>query len=229
MIGISMEWKHCPDRVEIADYGPVKQPGPGSTIIGSMEKSGLWFRASSNRRVPVRHPIYKENEASIEVSDLENPVSIRFINARTHDDFAAFHEMFGWLVNPEREEVVAQESFDARNSLIQTIHAVTSGDAPVAIQEGNRALASHRSFAPHPILKKIGKAKNPIMALQPQTLFGLMVLEASLMSVHGVRSKACGYCNKVFLTGPMTNRRSTAQYCCDKCRKYAGRERGAWK
>jgi hypothetical protein len=91
----------------------------------------------------------------------------------------------------------------------------------------NAALKGHRGFALVPTLDLAGKGGAPRMALQSQSLFAFMLMEAAMIAAHGVRLTSCKQCDGAFVTGPLTWRRSHARYCSDRCRVAAMRSRNA--
>ena len=88
-------------------------------------------------------------------------------------------------------------------------------------------IVASRLFATVPQLDLAGEGGRPRMTLQAQTLSAFIMHEAALIVIHGASLKACENCGKLFLTGPATGRRSTAQYCSDRCRVAAMRARQA--
>ncbi|PDT24805.1 hypothetical protein [Rhizobium hidalgonense] len=65
--------------------------------------------------------------------------------------------------------------------------------------------------------------------LQADTLFAFMVMEITAAHEAEAVATSCERCRKVFLTGPLTGRRSHAKYCSDRCRVAAMRTRNAAK
>jgi hypothetical protein len=56
-----------------------------------------------------------------------------------------------------------------------------------------------------------------------------MALEIATAVEAGATMTACRHCDRRFLFGPHTGRRSHAKYCSDRCRVAAARRRNAPK
>ena len=69
--------------------------------------------------------------------------------------------------------------------------------------------------------------QTPRLMLEPDNFFDYLVLEVAAAAENDARLAACHHCGKFFLTGPHTGRRSSAQFCEDKCRVAAMRKRRA--
>ncbi|AWM23719.1 hypothetical protein AOX55_0000439 [Sinorhizobium fredii CCBAU 25509] len=65
--------------------------------------------------------------------------------------------------------------------------------------------------------------------LKADTLYDFMVMEVAAIHEAGAAAASCEHCGKIFLTGPLTGRRSHAKYCSDRCRVAAMRARNAAK
>jgi hypothetical protein len=65
------------------------------------------------------------------------------------------------------------------------------------------------------------------LVFQPKSLSDYMVAEIAMVAHYGAKVAACQHCGTEFLTGSMTKRRASAQYCADKCRVAAMRARNA--
>ncbi len=94
MYSLSLEWKHCSDGIELFDYGPEKEEtirvlgprGRRHVTAARTGPAGKTFRCRSSRRFPVR----------FDIDTLENPVIIRFANARDDDNRIQFFARFGF-------------------------------------------------------------------------------------------------------------------------------------
>ena len=67
------------------------------------------------------------------------------------------------------------------------------------------------------------------MLLECPHLTQFMTMEIAMIAMHGAKLGTCEHCGAVFLTGPLTGRRSHAKYCSDRCRVAAMRARNAAK
>lgn len=65
--------------------------------------------------------------------------------------------------------------------------------------------------------------------LEADTLFDFLIMEIAAIHAAGAVATSCEHCRKIFLTGPLTGRRSHAKYCSDRCRVAAMRARNASK
>src|SRR3569833_1145357 len=74
--------------------------------------------------------------------------------------------------------------------------------------------------------QRAGKG-SPRMVLKARSLMDTMLMECMAVAEHGARFAKCENCGDVFLTGPLTWRRSHARFCSDKCRVAAMRARNA--
>jgi hypothetical protein len=223
MHGLSLEWKHCPDGVELVDLGAPKKRKekrrmfvPPGLAFSSLEfrevevedhstPSGPTFRPRTLRRYPIRHSI----------NNLENPIALQFVNAQDDEARAGFLAAFGFLykqdqdLHPHDEVLGYQQHF--RKLLVSA-----GSDEPdeAAINKYLRAdlvpvLTGRRlSFALH-------------------SLVGVMLREIVMAVEKDARFTTCLHCHKAFLTGPTTGRRSHASYCSDRCRVAAMRARNA--
>jgi hypothetical protein len=76
-----------------------------------------------------------------------------------------------------------------------------------------------------PVLTVARKGAPSRLLLNCGTLASLMLMEVALIATNGVRTTHCQYCHTMFVTGPLTWRRSHAKFCSDRCRVYAMRHR----
>lgn len=213
MIPVRLEWNRPTDGVEIAldedlmeDYGDPQ-----------------YFRPRSERTIPV----------TLELLDLENPVVLHFINCRKDEERLKFCERFGFLFKHDRLESDEHpwlfrysESlayFKLIQKWIEPDHIFTGSHEKIASWENSiETLMGHAHMRP---TFAIGDKARPKMTLLADSLLGFMVMEVGLVFEVGAEIASCEHCNKLFLTGPMTGRRSTAKYCSDRCRVAALRAR----
>ncbi|RWL47201.1 MAG: hypothetical protein EOR60_09560 [Mesorhizobium sp.] len=69
----------------------------------------------------------------------------------------------------------------------------------------------------------LGPNQTKRMVLRPRSLFDLMCAEVALAADVDAALTSCENCSKLFYTGHLTGRRSTARYCSDRCRAAANR------
>lgn len=209
MYGLSLEWQKCPDGVDLIDLGPEV---PGETIVQT-KPWGWNFRPRSDRRVSVRY----------EISNLENPIALRFVNARSDEAAAEFLSRFGMLSIDETER--DRDSFHhQRMGMHDWLRHATSGEPGVAASAVN-SLLSGVTLSPSFDFSAPGGTGH--LSLRPRSLAAFMSMEVALAALHDARLAACDHCGKAFLTGPLTGRRSHAKYCSDRCRVAAMRKRNS--
>jgi endogenous inhibitor of DNA gyrase (YacG/DUF329 family) len=206
-----MEAKRCPDGVEVVDYGPTN----GGKSVFDAPRSGIWFRFRSEIRETYR----------IDISNLEDPLLLQFINLKTDDEIAEFFSRFGMILDQSEIERVA--ALGSQTYLTNLLTKAASGEPMTALRAVNDALSQHPEFGPVPQLKILSNTKKPNLTFEPQHLFGAMLLEAAAIAEHDVRETNCGNCGKVFITGSLTGRRAHAKFCSDRCRVAAMRKRQA--
>jgi hypothetical protein len=68
-----------------------------------------------------------------------------------------------------------------------------------------------------------GGALRMLLACYDLTTF--MSMEVAMAAMQGAKLGTCDHCGNVFLTGPLTGRRSHAKYCSARCRVAAMRAR----
>jgi hypothetical protein len=173
------------------------------------------FRHCSARRAAVRH----------EITNLENPLIVRFINARTDDDLAAF---FGRAGLPGGQD--AALGFDHGHALrmrddLAALLRIAGGSRSNKHHWVNQHLGGLARMAPRLDPQEAGDP--PRLMLQAEGYFDFMIMEAVMVAVHGATLTSCQHCRRAFLIGPLTFRRSHAKFCGDRCRVAALRARNA--
>jgi hypothetical protein len=226
-----LETERCPDGIER------RQPN---------QRKAATFHFRTARREPLK----------LELQDLENPVVVKFVNARDEgeryiwrrgkevvvkpprkeDRIANFLSRYGMLEAGHDRE--SQEFFDrCRQRFFHWLH--DAGDtAPGELKKINR---THTLDAIHDLVKEYGvldlkpmfdlggDGGTPRMLLQSPGLLAFMTMEVAMIALNDAQFKVCGHCDDVFVTGPLTQRRSHATYCSDRCRVAAMRERNREK
>lgn len=219
MYGLSLEWERCPDGVEAVDLSePV-----GGTIAYSPELLGIWARCRSDRRDVVRY----------DISNLEDPIVLHFVNARDDEARLRFLSRFGllgpWTERGRTTQLPLDMVSENQKVLEALLWKAGSGKPVEAMTSVNSLLASHKGFALVPVLDLAGGSNVPRLALHPQSLLGLMAMEVAMVAANDARTTTCQNCGKVFVTGPLTGRRAHALYCSDRCRVAAMRKRNSEK
>lgn len=202
--------------------------------IAGVDLTGPLFRYRSDRRVPVRY----------DLTDLEDPIILQFVNARDGATREMFLSRFGMpTAGRGRDHAPSSRIYaDAMHRLqvsMERLIIKAGGEDPMdAINALNDLLGGlstelqdRHSRLPRvyggvkPILDFSAGSGRPRLALRPESLFAFMVLEAAMVAANGARLAACEHCGKFFLTGHLTGRRSSAKYCSDRCRVAAMRKR----
>jgi hypothetical protein len=202
---IQLRWKRPTGGFEIAD-------GVSHLVVG-LKRHEYWvLRPIGDSTQDVTH----------ELSNLEDPIVVRFINARDRDGILSFVNRFGML--RDEPNAALDELFFTSDrlwaSLIRSTAVLQMSDTLV---HANTLL---RGVALHPLLQSAPDGATHLV-LEPNSLLGLMAMEIALAHQAGAAVTSCEQCEKVFLTGPLTGRRSHARYCSDRCRVAAMRKRNA--
>jgi hypothetical protein len=210
MNGLAIDIERCPDGVEMVD-------------------SGYSYR--TNRRETER----------IVLADLEDPIVMAFVNATDDEGRQLFFGRFGligltrfwhersgrqWLHGSapgiRRDDILKDQSWFRK--LLQNAGGEDAAAATTAV---NSALAKHREFNLQPTIQLTGPRGTPRLLLKSDSLLGFMLMETAMVVAIGVRLAECEQCGTLFLTGPLTGRRSHARFCSDRCRVAAMRARNA--
>lgn len=198
-LGLFLDWERCPDGVEFA-------------AEDADDPSFKVYRYRSNRRRAER----------LSIANLEDPIVIRFVNARDEPSRLKFFTRFGLL----REFGNAAESIDKIQGQMNRLLAGTgSGDPVTAANAAATALAAYRIKAAATV--DLDETGSPRLMWSASDLIEFMRMEAAMVAINGARLTACQHCHDKFLTGPLTGRRSHALYCSDRCRVAAMRQRHA--
>lgn len=157
---------------------------------------------------------------SVERVDLENPVVLQFINDNRAGKLERFVNRFGFPREWPFDHVAAQhEAVRLLGSLISLSVSASPQKRAGAVRMVLDALEVR------PVFDETGGR----FVLQASDLMGFMAMEVVHAHDAGVALTQCAHCQKYFLTGPKTNRRSTATYCSDRCRVAAMRARNLGK
>jgi hypothetical protein len=169
------------------------------------------FRYRTARRIPVR----------AEISNLENPVVVAFINANTNEALQSFFAR--WGIGDYTAKTIEQ-ILEIQNELKRLLVAMGGEDPYAAVHASGDAGSDPPILYVQLGLTETGAPKTLYKALG---LRDLMLLECMMVAENGARYAECEHCKSAFLTGPLTWRRSHAKYCSDRCRVAAMRARNA--
>ena len=208
MYGFSVQINRCPDGVELVTLPAIHGAG-----IASSRPELTVFSYRTDRR---------ESDV-LEFVDLENPVVIDFANATDDERRLGFFDRFGLTV-PE-PWVVYEQVLQNQMALLKWLQIAGGKDLAAAMAAVNNAFAGSRGLNLRPSMRLAGPRSSPHIHLRAPSLLIYMFLEMATAVALGARVAACEKCGRVFLTGPLTGRRSHAQYCSDRCRVAAMRAR----
>lgn len=228
---VKLAWKRCPDGVSLFDAGiSAEHPQDDAAV----ERVGEIFKARSTRREGV----------SFELTDLEKPIAVKFVNAKTDKQRLEFLQSFGFLgTKVERKnDWLPRETFeDAQGDILKLLEDATSGDPEKTVPAIHSALGGGAQDAttgeirpPHDGSSRIWLGVDydtPDQSLRlvhvTNTLLNYMVLECVEAGIRQTKLTTCAHCGQYFLTGHTTKRRADAVYCKDLCRVNAMRKRKA--
>lgn len=171
------------------------------------------LRARSGRTDPVTY----------ELAGLENPVVLHLMNCRTDEDCIAFVSRFGPVLQMSNSTLLSNirelaEGVRARAllSIDKRAHRETGTNF---INRMMRGISLRPSYV---YSEASGRGR---LVMQAASLSHFMAMEFIAIHEAGAVATTCEHCSKIFLTGPLTGRRSHAKYCSDRCRVAAMRAR----
>jgi hypothetical protein len=160
-------------------------------------------RPKTNRRIMMLSP------------GLVEPLVSQFAEAPDDAGLLAFMDKFGIVTASAGDNVGVQErAWDDILSWQQQFRRFLKG----AAEGGSLQAAARIEFS-------IGMehGKRPAVTLRPQSLVGLMWVEAATLLGEGTHLNSCHYCGQSFMVGPGSTRRSDSIYCSSPCRFKASR------
>lgn len=227
MWGCKLEWESCPDGVGLVDsrsfsdsekayLAYVVDYDPETDIDGPPE--GLYFWPNSMA------PGRKRNRFVIELNDLSDPVCIAFLNAKSEEKLCGFFSRYGLFHRDQRP--VHHWNADGYRAIIGEIIGQITAEPFGPLTEFNKyfhqeALMGSATIYPQLVVG----GEMPQLVFQAENLVAYMMMETAAIAEAGASMVNCEYCDHIFLTGQRTFRRSTARFCCDRCRTYAGRRK----
>jgi hypothetical protein len=211
MDGLTIDIQRCPDGVELVD--------------------GAFYRGRTDRSEPER----------ITLTNLEDPVVIAFVNATDDAQRQLFFGRFGllsptkwwhgrldkqfWLHGPTG--LIRDDILNDQSRFRELLQQAGGDDPTAAMTRINRALETFDDFKLRATFPLAGPQGTPRLVLKSESLIGFMLMETAMVATQGARLGECEQCGTLFLTGPMTGRRSHARFCSNKCRVAAMRARNA--
>lgn len=204
MIPVSLAWKRPVDGMEL------DQAARATTTLD----------VTSNEIFVPRTD--RTQDVAYEVTNLEDPIVMRFVNAHREDKMLEFLSRFGRL-SAETMYRIAVE-FEANLLLTHLLASTTQLPGETVkdrVEWVNNMLATTTL---KPSFDYSGPGQTARVVLHPQNLLGLMAMEVALAHEAGAAVGQCANCGKLYLTGPLTSRRSSALYCSDRCRVASNRK-----
>ncbi|RUW92045.1 hypothetical protein [Mesorhizobium sp. M7A.F.Ca.US.010.02.1.1] len=207
MVPIRLNWRRFPEG-EQAQFGDVVD------LLQALKENRLDLVT------------YELNDLAGSAASPDSPIVMHLMNARDDVALDAFQKRFGPLTDPLVEGGnnswltmnEARERFD--------LYLRIAPPRPNRIGLVNDLLAS---VSLRPQVYFPDGAQTPQIVLTAESLYDFMLMEIATIHQVGAVVTACSHCRKLYLTGPLTGRRSHAVYCSDRCRVAAMRARNAEK
>ncbi|RWI92870.1 hypothetical protein [Mesorhizobium sp.] len=195
MLPITLEWQVCPDGVR-ADF--------------DVEAKRLYYMHRSGRRT-VR---------AYNISDLSSPIVLSFLNSSdTIEKRENFFAAYGLLERPVCADDMVSDALGTLNKAVNV--------GPLAAHPERVAILNDllmESTMMHLGFDYLGPNQAMRMVVRPRSLFDLMCAEIAMAAEVDAALTSCENCSRLFYTGHLTGRRSTARYCSDRCRAAANRK-----
>ncbi|CAN7518908.1 hypothetical protein LJR235_003568 [Pararhizobium sp. LjRoot235] len=199
MIPIKLHWKRCVDGFERDAAKP--------DIL----------HARSERTDPVTY----------ELADLENPVVLHLMNCQADEDYIAFVSRFGPVMRMSNKTVLSVIRTMAENIKTRALFTIDKRAHRETGANFINRLVRDVSLRPSYVYSEAsGRGR---LVMQATSLSHFMAMEFIAIHEAGAVATTCEHCDRIFLTGPLTGRRSHAKYCSDRCRVAAMRARNAAK
>jgi hypothetical protein len=244
MYGLTIELQRCPDGVELVEV---------STVISSQtDVDSFWTKNLDLRAKVFRHRTGRREPLLRTIENLENPIVVAFVNATDDKQRQIFFSRFGlgseadlllWgrpredggaltgdlkLTAYSLSKVLGREHTVVRQSQYRVLLRVAGAeDRAAAMAAINSAIRLDGTLGLVPSFQLAGPRGTPQLLLQSTTLLSFMLMEIAMIVAHGASTAECKKCSAMFITGPLTGRRSHARYCSDRCRVAAMRARNS--
>lgn len=155
----------------------------------------------------------------IERPDLEDPVFVRLANCRSDEDLVRFANRYADR-QLEYLDVLSKGSKSFRDLALKSLVRDATGQRSTS-KALNKALSDVSVRAE---LRAVDGAQRLFLVVDRTEHFMMLEIAAALDA--NADATACRHCQKIFLFGPHTGRRSHGKYCSDRCRVAASRSRG---
>ncbi len=214
MIGISLLWETCVDGIEIVP-------------ANSLDRSDALFDETEGYLV-ARYRSARRKRVRLGLDSLNNPLVVQLGNARSLKHLEAFYGQYGLEHLPshraeERHAWPVSRPEEIRSRAVISL-LVKMGRGTLAARRENANLVL-RDLAPRAQFVAAGKAQS--VGLFANSLLNYMRWECIAVAEAGAHLVECPRCNKFFLVGPRTERRTDAVYCSNGCRQAMSRRRSA--
>jgi len=195
-----------------------KRPLDGMEIIEAAQPTSIMGKTGNEVYVPRTD---RTQDQIYEVTNLANPIALRFINANRENKTLDFLARFGRL-GPATMYVLDVEH---EAKLLTTYLLASTAQSPKERVRWANELLNHTRLKAS--FDYAGPNQAARVVFHPEDLLGLMAMEIALAHEAGAVVGQCAHCGTLYLTGPLTGRRSSAVYCSDRCRVAAARQRRA--
>ncbi|MGA7328431.1 MAG: hypothetical protein WBX25_29060 [Rhodomicrobium sp.] len=230
---LEADWMYCPDGVKLIGSterhasprplrhqfqvfpflqreGQEERDVTEGTIIEDSEREpddNRYFIPVSKRRAPMRRTL----------ENLEIPLCMALLNAR---DEMAIVSFFSWAGLPRERSYTLGDAMKLQRA-VETQIEIASSDRRAAVSVINQQMLRRDAVVKPRLSEELR------ISLTVPGLMSFMIMEIAAIVEADAKLTTCEYelCGKKFLTGPHTNRRSTARFHSDKCRVYALREK----
>src|SRR5688572_24780274 len=192
----SLDWQHCPDGVELFDYGPapervmrrVEKLSLFGLPTGEYEErlvrptilttppSGMVFRCKSERRHPIKL-----------TADLSDPLILRFINASDDVARAEFLAQHGFFYHREEWE---RDDLQREQGALTTLLTMAGSGSPDLAQ-----LYINENLRPALFQPQLDGNR---LHFRVRSLFALLLREIILVAENDARFTRCERCQVAF-------------------------------
>jgi hypothetical protein len=237
MYGLTIELERCADGVELVELDELEMPADAYARETEPDEP------SARPEMVFRYRTERRETYLKTIENLESPIVVTFVNATDDRKRQLFFKQFGlgtpvdhtiWN-RPYRARLVLaralkrSDTLEHQSKYRELLHIIGGEDriaAMTAINStiGNRVGAENNLI---PTFHLAGPHGTPQLLLKSASLLGFMKMEMAMIASNGARVGECEKCSAMFVTGPMTGRRSSAIYCSDRCRVAAMRARQA--
>lgn len=237
MIPLSLTWSRCLDGLEVVERPvepPIKIP-EGATPrlpIKKLFEPPEWRLASDGSLKPnlfIQPRTDRRQTVHLNTVDLENPVALRYINAKSESELTKFFDRYGFLLQREHHDGSPKE--DTELAFEMWSHKLISGALQAAFGKNpaEKAEKVHYLVKSDPLRTsfELGPDGKGQLVFHPANLRHFMCFEIAMAAASDVALTNCGTCGNAFFVGRPAHRRTDAKFCSERCRVAAMRKRNA--